>query len=88
MTHSRPDICYVMNVVSIYMQNPHELQWKASKMVLQYIQGTRSYDIHCTAHFELKLVGFTDSDWAGDSMDQKSTSEYVFIFGGGPYFLV
>ena len=30
------------------------------------------------------MVGFTDSDWEGDSIDQKSTSGYVFMFGGGP----
>jgi ribonuclease HI len=30
------------------------------------------------------LVGFTDSDWAGDPDDQKSTAGYVFILGSGP----
>jgi hypothetical protein len=30
------------------------------------------------------LVGFTDSDWAGDNDDQKSTSGYVFHFSTGP----
>ena len=50
----------------------------------QYIQGTRTYDIHYAADSELKLVGYTDSDWVGDSIDQKSTSGYVFMFDGGP----
>eukprot|EP00253_Pinus_taeda_P011548 PITA_11548 len=30
------------------------------------------------------LVGFTDSDWAGDHNDQKSTANYVFTLGFGP----
>eukprot|EP00253_Pinus_taeda_P008301 PITA_08301 len=30
------------------------------------------------------LVGFTDSDWAGDPDDQKSTAGYVFTLGSGP----
>eukprot|EP00253_Pinus_taeda_P034713 PITA_34713 len=30
------------------------------------------------------LVGFTDSDWAGDPDDQKSTVGYVFTLGSGP----
>ena len=84
LTHSRPDICYAMNAVSRYMQQPHDLHWKASKRILQYIQGTRTYDIHYAADSELELVGYTDSDWAGDSIDRKSTSGYVFMFGGGP----
>ena len=30
------------------------------------------------------LVGFTDSDWAGDLDDRKSTAGYVFSLGFGP----
>ena len=51
-----------------------------------YIQGTRTYGIHCAADSKLELVGYTESDWAGDSIDQNSTSGYVFMFGGGPIF--
>ena len=51
-----------------------------------YIQGTRTYDIHYAADSELELVGYTDSDWASDSIDQNYTSKYVFMFGGGPIF--
>ena len=54
------------------------------KRILQYIQGTRTYDIHYVADFELELVGCTDVDWDGDYIDKKSTSGYVFMFGGGP----
>ena len=75
-----------MNVVSRYIQQPRDLHWKAAKRILQYIQGTRTYGIHYAADSELELVGYTDSDWVGDSIDQKSTSGYVFMFGGGPIF--
>ena len=75
-----------MNAVSIYMQQPHDIHWKEAKRILQYIQGTRTYGINYAIDFELELVGYTDSDWAGDSIDQNSTSRYVFIFGGGPIF--
>ena len=30
------------------------------------------------------LVGFTDSDWADDPDDQKSTVGYIFSLGSGP----
>ena len=30
------------------------------------------------------MIGFTDSDWAGDNTDRKSTSGYVFMLAEGP----
>ena len=30
------------------------------------------------------MVGFTDSDWAGDPDDRNSTAGYVFSLGSGP----
>ena len=54
------------------------------KRILQYIQGTRTYDIHYAADSELEMAEYTDSDSAGDSIDWNSTSRYVFMFGGGP----
>ena len=82
LTHSRPDIYYAMNDVSRYMHQPHDIHWKEAKRILQYIQGTRTYSIHYTADSELELVGYTDSDWVGDSIDCKYTYRYVFMFGG------
>ena len=32
------------------------------------------------------MVGFTDSDWEGDTIDQNSTPRYVFTFCGGTIF--
>ena len=38
------------------------------------------------ADSNLDLVGFTYSDWVGDSIDRKFTSDYVFMFGSGPIY--
>ena len=84
LTHSRPDICYAMNFISRYMQQPHYLHWKVAKRILQYIQGTKTYGIHYAADFELELAGYTDFDWAGDYIHRNSTFRYVFMFDVGP----
>ena len=44
------------------------------------------YDIHYAADSELELVGYTNLDLAGDSIDRKSNFGYLFMFGGGPIF--
>jgi hypothetical protein len=37
LTHSRLDLSYVVGVVSMFMQEPHELHWKAAKCILRYV---------------------------------------------------
>ena len=66
------------------MQEPHELHWKAAKQILRYVHGTITFGIHYEAYSTLDLIGFTDSDWAGNSIDRKSTSEYSLTLGSGP----
>eukprot|EP00253_Pinus_taeda_P003439 PITA_03439 len=46
--------------------------------------GTVQCGIHYSAEASPLLIGFTDSDWAGDPDDRKSTAGYVFTLGSGP----
>ena len=66
------------------MQHPHESHWKATKRMLRYIRCTVPFGIHYSTRATPLLVGFTNSDWAGDPDDRKSTACYVFTFGSGP----
>jgi hypothetical protein len=67
------------------MQEPHELHWNVAKRILRYVKGTPSFGIFYAIDCPLSLIGYTDSDWAGDGIDRKSTSGYVFSFGSGPF---
>jgi hypothetical protein len=58
----------------------HE-HWIATKHVLRYIRGTLNYGLRYTASNDIKLHGFTDSDWAGSAEDRRSTSGMCFILG-------
>ena len=77
LTHTRPDISYAVSVSSRYIDQPHEIYWKSSKRILNFVQGTRTHGIFYKAKYDLDLIGFTDGDWTGDSTDKKSTSAYV-----------
>ena len=66
------------------MHEPHEIHWKDEKIILHYVQGTKHFKVHYVARSPLELVGFTDSDWDGDSNDRNSTSCYVFMLLHGP----
>jgi hypothetical protein len=86
LTHSRPDLSYAVGAVSRFMQESHELHWKAAKHILRYVQGTITFGIHYATDSTLDLIGFTDFDWAGDSIDRKSTSGYSLSLGSSPIF--
>jgi hypothetical protein len=84
LTHTRPDLSFAVGLVARYMQTPHESHWKAAKRILRYVRGTVQFGIHYNSGGTPLLVGFTDSDWAGDTDDRKSTAGYVFSLGSGP----
>ena len=84
LTHTRTYLSYVVSVVARHMHQPHELHWKAAKRILQYVQGTNKFRVHYIASSSLQLAGFSDSDWAGDPIEKKSTSVFVFMFAEDP----
>ena len=47
--------------------------------IFHHVQGIKHFGVHYGVGCQLELVGFTDFDWNGDSIDINSTSGYVFI---------
>jgi hypothetical protein len=86
LTHSRPDLSYAVGTISRFMQESHELHWKFTKHILRYVQGTITFGIHYVADSTLDIIGFIDSDWAGDSIDCKSTYGYSLSLGSEPIY--
>ena len=68
------------------MNQPHELHWKAAKIILQYVQGTKNFGVHYSSSSSLQLDGFSDSDSAGDPTKKKSNLVFVFILFDGQIF--
>nr|DAD19456.1 TPA_asm: hypothetical protein HUJ06_020919 [Nelumbo nucifera] len=83
MTATRPDLAYVVSLISRFMERPTELHQQAVKRVLRYLKGTTELGIFYKRGGEEKLVAYSDSDYAGDVEDRKSTSGYVFLLSSG-----
>lgn len=83
LTATRPEIMYVVSLISRFMESPKDSHWQAGKRILRYVSGTRNYGIQYAKSNEFKLIGYTDSDCVGSIDDRKSTSGYVFHFGIG-----
>lgn len=83
LTSTRPDIMYAVSLISRYMENPTEVHLLAAKRIFRYLKGTADFGIWYKKVGDSSLFGFSDSDYAGDLDDRKSTSGFVFIMGSG-----
>nr|KYP66580.1 Retrovirus-related Pol polyprotein from transposon TNT 1-94 [Cajanus cajan] len=83
ITTTRPDLMFVVSLISRYMSQPTEMHAKVAKRILRYLKGTENYGILYKRGGIEELLAYTDSDYAGDLEDRKSTSGYVFIMSGG-----
>ena len=70
-----PDLAYVVGVVSRYMSNPGRKHWEAFKHILRHLRGTKDTRLTFGSTNSTKVEGYTNS--------RKSTSGYVFTYGGG-----
>lgn len=81
LTITRPDIAYSVNKVCQYLQTPTSDHSSAVKRILRYLQHTRDMGLHIRRSSSSLVSAFTDSDWAGCSDDQRSTSGFAIYFG-------
>nr|KYP50175.1 Copia protein [Cajanus cajan] len=83
LTATRPDIMYVVSLLSRFMQKPSQIHFGAAKRILRYLQGTKEFGIWYKTMTNSSLLGYTDSDWVGSVDDMKSTFGYAFSLGSG-----
>ncbi len=83
LTATRPDIMFATSLISRYMGMLTELHIQAAKRVLRYLKGTINYGIQYKKGGDGGVMAYTDSDYAGDAEDRKSTSGYVFLMSSG-----
>ncbi|CAJ2662313.1 unnamed protein product [Trifolium pratense] len=65
------------------MELPTKIHLITAKRVLRYLQGTLNLGILYTKSNDSELKGWTDSDYAGDIDDRKSTYGYGYMYGNG-----
>ncbi|WVZ81831.1 hypothetical protein U9M48_029166 [Paspalum notatum var. saurae] len=76
-----PDLSHALSVVSRYMANPGKEHWKAVQWIFRYLRGTANACLQF-GNSKSGLVGYVDSDYAGDLDKRRSLTGYVFTIGG------
>jgi hypothetical protein len=81
LTTTRSEIMYEANLVFKFMESLKDSHWKMAKRILKYVVGTLNFGLWYTKSDSNKVFGYTDSDFAGNLEDRKSTSGHVFQLG-------
>jgi hypothetical protein len=82
LTHTRSDLAFSIGYISRFMQRLTMGHQQAMKRIIHYVAGTFDHGLYyprCPG--EAHLVGYNDSDHAGDIDTSKSTSGILFFFG-------
>ncbi|KAK2441186.1 hypothetical protein QL285_012513 [Trifolium repens] len=76
---TRPDLAFSVCNVARYMERPTEIHAAAVKRILRFLKGTTGYGLWYERGKGGELIGWSNSDYAGDLDDRRSTSGYVFM---------
>src|SRR6266699_1765208 len=71
---SRPDIMLSVGICARFQAAPKESHLVAVKTVFRYLVHTPNFGLWYPKGASFDLVGYSDSDWAGDKVSRKSTS--------------
>ncbi|GJV77739.1 ribonuclease H-like domain-containing protein [Tanacetum coccineum] len=81
LTFIRPDISYAVQQICLHMHDPREPHLATLKRVLCYIRGTLDHGLQLHVSSTSQLNAYTDADWAGCLVTQRSTSGYCVFLG-------
>lgn len=80
--NTRPDISFAVHKAARHCENPTISDWKKIINILKYLNSTKDFKLKYDGKGELH--GYSDSDFAGDIEDRKSTSGHIILFGNSP----
>ncbi|GKV08830.1 hypothetical protein SLEP1_g20406 [Rubroshorea leprosula] len=78
---TRPDIAYVVHIVSQFLAAPRSTHYTAVLRIIRYVKGTLFHGLHFSANSSPVLRAYFDADWVGDPSDRRSTIGYCLFLG-------
>ncbi|GJU20885.1 retrovirus-related pol polyprotein from transposon TNT 1-94 [Tanacetum coccineum] len=79
LTSSRPDIMFSVCAYARYQVNPKASHLHDVKRIFRYLKGQPKLGLLYPKDSPFDLVAYTDSDYAGASLDRKSTTRAEYI---------
>ncbi|GKA36132.1 putative ribonuclease H-like domain-containing protein [Tanacetum coccineum] len=79
LTSSRPDIMFAVYACARFQVNPKVSHLHAVKRIFRYLKGQPKLGIRFPMVFTFILGAYTDSDYAGASLNRKSTTRRLSV---------
>ncbi|GJU60577.1 putative ribonuclease H-like domain-containing protein [Tanacetum coccineum] len=81
LTASRPDITFAVCACARFQVTSKTSHIHAVKRIFRYLKGQPKLDLWYSRDSSFDLEAFSDSDYAGASLDRKSTTRYCQFLG-------
>ncbi|KAM2167370.1 hypothetical protein ACFX1R_041248 [Malus domestica] len=81
LTITRPEITYLVNTLSQFMQQPRKPHLDVVHKLLQYLKAAPSQGFLFPSYGQLNLVGYCDVDWARCPTTRLSVTGYCVFLG-------
>ena len=85
MIANRPDLAFAVSTLERFNAAPNATNLKAAKKTLHYLRKTSNVGLVFipTPTPNNDLIGYCDSNWAGDLNSRRSTTGYTFMLSNG-----
>ncbi|KAK9683885.1 hypothetical protein RND81_10G172100 [Saponaria officinalis] len=84
LTITRPDLVYVVHILSQFVHALRKDHWDAVLRAIQYIKGSPGKGIVIERNSDLLLRGYSDSDHARCPLTRRSLTGYFVKLGNSP----
>ncbi|CAL1359264.1 unnamed protein product [Linum trigynum] len=81
LTVTRPDINFVVNILSRFVHAPSTVHWDAA---LRYLKSAPGQGLFFPKNSNLQLTAYCDADWGGCQRTRRSTTGFFISLGGAP----
>ena len=82
LNYTRPDIAYVINLLSQFVNDPKEIHQQTIYQVLAYLKGTMRQGILLSKEGSVSLEMDSDAEFLGSFTNRRSTSGYCAFIRG------
>ncbi|XP_059599347.1 uncharacterized mitochondrial protein AtMg00810-like [Vitis vinifera] len=81
LTITRPDISFVVQQVSQFLQTPHHLHLATVRRIIRYAQGTSTRVLFFPTGNSTRLAAYSDADWDGCVNTRRSITGWCVLLG-------